>query len=60
MPSGRTEDVQVTITAIYATRTLHALLYEDTGKPGIFEKEIDWPILLNNTPVTVQFNQIVE
>jgi hypothetical protein len=39
---------------------MHALLYEDAGKTGIFEKEIDLPMLQNDVPIAAQFNQIVE
>ena len=60
IPSGRSEDVVVTLNALKATRTLHAVLYEDAGKLKSFEKDIDAPILQNGKTVTTTFNQIVE
>ena len=57
---GTNEIVQVTIRAIFATRTMHAVLYEDKGKIGVFEKGIDVPALYNGRPVATQFQQIVE
>ena len=60
VPEGYSEDVIVTIAAIYAPRSMFVRLYEDNGKPRIFESEIDLPILHHGKPVTAQFNQIVE
>lgn len=58
--AGVSKDVPVTIAAIYATRMLHVLLYEDAGKIGLFEKDLDLPIFAQREPVSTAFNQIVE
>lgn len=60
VPVGYSQDVIVTIAAIYAPRSMFVLLYEDAGKQGIFEEEIDLPIFFNGKPVIKQFNQIVD
>jgi hypothetical protein len=60
VPIGYSEDVVVTIAAIYAPRSMFVILYEDAGKQRIFENEVDLPILINGKPVIAHFNQIVD
>jgi hypothetical protein len=60
VPEGHSENVIVTVVAAYATRDLHVLLYEDAGKPGIFEEGIDTPMLSHGKPITAEFSQIVQ
>lgn len=57
IPAGRSENVIVTIYAIYATRTMHAVLYEDAGTPGSFEIEKDLPLSIDGKIVSAQFDQ---
>jgi hypothetical protein len=60
VPAGFSEDVIVTIAAMYAPRSMFVVLYEDSGKRRIFENGIDLPMLHKDRMVIAQFNQIVE
>jgi len=56
LEAGTYQNVPVTIDRRYATPTLHAVLHEDDGEPGLLEYPAgDRPLLVNGQPVTAAF-----
>jgi hypothetical protein len=56
LEAGAYDNVPITLDRRYATPTLHVVLHEDDGEPGLLEfPEADRPLLVNGQPVTATF-----